>query len=65
MENIKDFEVLGITPRDGKLTAEQIKKVKSYGCLRDKRYEDIFNVRVITGNGKITAAEHKISMYVS
>ena len=59
MENMKDFEALGITPRDGKLTEEQIKKVKSLGCLRDKRYEDIFNVRVITGNGKITAAEHK------
>ena len=60
MDNINEFEALGMTPKDGKLTPEQIKKVKSLGCLRDKRFEDIFNVRVITGNGKITAAEHKI-----
>ena len=59
MDNIKEFETLGMTPKDGKLTPEQIKKVKSLGCLRDKRFEDIFNVRVITGNGKITSAEHK------
>ena len=59
MKNLQHFEALGMTPKDGKLTAEQIAKVKSFGCLRDKRFEDIFNVRVITGNGKITAAEHK------
>lgn len=41
------------------LTEEQIKQVKSMGCLRDKRYEDVFNVRVITRNGKITTAEHR------
>ena len=60
MDNINEFEALGMTPKNGKLTPEQIKKVKSLGCLRDRRFEDIFNVRVITGNGKITAAEHKI-----
>ena len=59
MENLKDFEALGMTPKNGKLTAEQIAKVKSLGCLMDKRFEDVFNVRVITGNGKITSAEHK------
>lgn len=59
MENIKDFEELGMTPKEGKLTPQQIAKVKSLGCLRDKRYEDIFNVRVITGNGKITSDEHR------
>lgn len=48
-----------MTPKNGTLTAQQIAKVKSLGCLRDKRFEDIFNVRVITGNGKITAQEHK------
>lgn len=53
------FEALGLTPKDGKLTSEQIMKVKGLGCLRDKRYEDVFNVRVITRNGKITAAEHR------
>lgn len=42
-----------------KLTAEQINAVKALGCLRDKRYEDVFNVRVITRNGKITTAEQR------
>ena len=60
MGNVDEFEALGMTQKDGKLTPEQIKKVKSLGCVRDKRFEDIFNVRVITGNGKITSAEHKI-----
>ncbi len=40
------------------LSPEEIKRVKGLGCLRDKRYPDVFNVRVITKNGKITAAEH-------
>ena len=45
-------------PKTGtKLTPAQIKAVKGMGCLQDKRYEDVFNVRVITRNGKITAAE--------
>lgn len=41
-----------------KLTPEDIQRVKGLGCLRDKRYDDIFNVRVITRNGRITAKEH-------
>ena len=53
------FDILGITPKNGKLSEEQINKVKGYGCLQDKRYEDVFNVRVITGNGKITSEEHR------
>lgn len=40
------------------IPAEEIKRVKGLGCLRDKRYPDIFNVRVITRNGKITSKEH-------
>ena len=40
-----------------KLTAEQIKAVKAQGCLQDKRYADVFNVRVITRNGRITTDE--------
>ncbi len=60
MKNLKDYEVLGMTPKKEKLTAEQIAKVKSLGCLRDKRFDDVFNVRVITGNGKITSEQHKI-----
>lgn len=43
----------------GALPPEEIKRVKALGCLRDKRYLDVFNVRVITRNGKITAAEHR------
>ena len=41
------------------LSPEEIKRVKGLGCLRDKRYGDVFNVRVITRNGKITTAEHR------
>ena len=60
MNDSEKFEALGMTPKDGKLTPDQIAKVKSLGCLRDKRFEDVFNVRVITGNCKITSAEHKV-----
>ena len=42
-----------------KLTPEQIKQVKGLGCLQDKRYDDVFNVRVITRNGKLTTDEHR------
>ena len=53
MNNVK-------VPRsEGKLSAAEIKRVKGLGCLQDKRYDDIFNVRVITRNGRITAAEHR------
>ena len=57
MDRHSAFELLGLKERDGALTAEQIGAVKGLGCLRDKRYEDIFNVRVITRNGKITTDE--------
>ncbi|MCC8076486.1 MAG: FAD-dependent oxidoreductase [Clostridiales bacterium] len=43
----------------GALPAAEIKRVKALGCLQDKRYPDVFNVRVITRNGKITAEEHR------
>ena len=39
------------------LTPEQIKQVKGLGCLQDKRYTDVFNVRTITRNGRITTDE--------
>ena len=51
----KAFEMLGMEPKNGRLTADQISRVKALGCLKDKRFEDIFNVRVITRNGKITS----------
>lgn len=44
----------------GKLPPEEIKRVKGLGCLQDKRYPDVFNVRVITRNGKLTTEEHKV-----
>ena len=42
-----------------KLSPEEIARVKGLGCLKDKRYEDIFNIRVITRNGRITTDEHR------
>ena len=42
-----------------KLTPEDIKRVKGLGCLQDKRYEDVFNVRVLTRNGRLTTDEHR------
>ncbi|MEA4964488.1 MAG: FAD-dependent oxidoreductase [Oscillospiraceae bacterium] len=43
----------------GALPPEEIKRVKGLGCLMDRRYGDVFNVRVITRNGKLTAAEQR------
>ena len=45
---------------EGKLPPEEIKRVKGLGCLQDKRYPDVFNVRIITRNGKITSEEHRV-----
>lgn len=45
--------------RSNFLTPEEIKRVKGLGCLQDKRYPDVFNVRVITRNGRITTNEHR------
>ena len=46
-------------PRAGKLSAEDIRRVKGLGFLQDKRFDDVFNARVITRNGRITVAEHR------
>lgn len=59
METTNAFEILGLTPATGKPTNEQIMAVKGLGCLRDKRFPDVFNVRVITRNGKITTDESR------
>lgn len=59
MDKQKAFELVGLEQKNGKLTPEQIAKVKGLGCLRDKRFDDVFNVRVITGNGKITTDEQR------
>ena len=53
------FNEVKVPRKPGKLSADEIKRVKGLGCLQDKRYDDIFNVRVITRNGKLTAAEQK------
>ena len=47
------------TSANKKLSPEEIMRVKGLGCLQDKRYDDIFNIRVITGNGHITTDEHR------
>ena len=59
MDTQNAFELLGLTPKAERLTPEQIAKVKGLGCLRDKRFEDVFNIRVITRNGKITTDEQR------
>ncbi len=46
-------------PSGAALPPEEIKRVKALGFLQDKRYADVFNVRIITKNGKITADEHR------
>lgn len=47
-------------PSGAKLPPEEIKRVKGLGCLQDKRFHNVFNVRVITKNGKITIQEHRV-----
>lgn len=46
-------------PAGKKLPAAEVKRLKGLGCLQDKRYDDVFNVRVITRNGKITVDEQR------
>lgn len=41
------------------ISAEEIKRVKSLGFLNNKE-SDLFNGRVITGNGKVTAKDAKV-----
>ena len=53
------FNKVKVAAAAGPLSPEEIKRVKGLGCLQDKRYPDVFNVRVITRNGKITAAEQR------
>ena len=50
--NMKDDGFVSCT-----VSAEDVTRVKGLGCLRDKTTPDRFNCRVITRNGKITAAE--------
>lgn len=52
--NIKDTNIIVCT-----VPSEDVTRVKGLGCLRDKNTADCFNCRVLTRNGKITAAESK------
>lgn len=60
LEGASFFNVIKIEKKPGAVTvpAEEITRVKALGCLHNKG-TDNFNVRVITRNGKISAAEHK------
>ena len=42
------------------VSPEEVKRVKGLGFLQDKRYPDVFNARVITRNGKLTAEQHRV-----
>lgn len=53
------FNVIRSHSDGQKLSADEIKRVKGLGCLQDKRFPDVFNVRVITRNGKISVDEHR------
>lgn len=54
------FNKVKVSLEGRKLSPAEIKRVKGLGCLQDKRYPDVFNVRVITRNGKITSEEHRV-----
>ena len=60
LEGGAQFNTVKVENPVGKLSPEEIKRVKGLGCLRDKRYTDVFNVRVITKNGKISAADQRV-----
>ena len=45
---------------EGAIPMDEVKRVKGLGCLQDKRYPDVFNVRIITRNGKISSEEQKV-----
>ena len=53
--NIHDANIVACTVPAGDVT-----RVKGLGCLRDKTTPDKFNCRVLTRNGKITAAESRV-----
>lgn len=59
LEGASFFNVIKAEKKPGVVTipASEITRVKALGCLHNKG-TDNFNVRVITRNGKITAAEH-------
>ena len=46
--------------RGSGIPREEIKRLQGLGCLRDKRYKDIFNVRVVTRNGFVSGREQVV-----
>lgn len=60
LEGGEFFNTVKVENAGGTLSSAEIKRVKALGCLQDKRYPDVFNVRVITKNGKMTAEEQRI-----
>lgn len=54
------FNTVKVENAGGNISPAEIKRVKALGCLQDKRYPDVFNVRVITKNGKITAEAQRV-----
>ena len=59
LEGGATFNTVKVDISGAKLPPEEMKRVKGLGCLWDKRTPDVFNVRVITRNGKITTEEHR------
>ena len=42
------------------ISGEELKRIKGLGCLKDKRYTDVFNVRVVTRNGNVSSGEQRL-----
>ena len=42
------------------ISGEELKRIKGLGCLKDKRYTDVFNVRVVTRNGNVSSSEQRL-----
>ncbi len=57
LEGASFFNDVHVKNIASKLPEEEIKRVKAFGFLLDKRTGNTFNGRVITRNGKITAEE--------
>ena len=54
------FNTVKVENAAGAISPADVKRVKALGCLQDKRYPDVFNVRIITKNGKISAADQYV-----
>ena len=57
LEGATFFNDVKVENAEGAVSKEEETRVKALGFLKDKRTPDKFNGRVITRNGKITAAE--------